>query len=518
MGRKPRILTVLLLSNLVLLGLPLGGLWLLRLYESALVRQTETELVAQAAVLAATYRLAWLGPDTTTAARGPLTPRPAGLDLARDEVRPVAPAALPGPPPEPRAAAAGARLGPVLVETQRITLAGLRLLDRQGVVVATSREELGLSLAAMEEVQAALAGQPMASLRARQVDAAQPRGAASLSRGAALRVVVTQPVVQDGVVIGAVLLSRTPPGIDQTLYGNRHAFGGLALALLLAAALMAAFTAYAVSRPIQAVTARARAVAAGQRPPPGRVRRSAVREADELSAAIQAMATTLEQRADYIRGFATEVSHEFKTPLAGLRGALELLQDHAASMAPAERDRFLAQAVGDVERLDRLVRRLLELARAEAPLPQDPAPCRLDAVVQSAAAPFAAAGLRWQMQPDAPAPPLAMPAEALRAALSCLFENTLQHAGPHVDHGATSRLSWRVEDGWMLLEVEDDGPGVSPGNAPRIFDRFFTTAREAGGTGLGLTIARSRLEAAGGSIRLRPGQPGARFALRLPLA
>ncbi|WP_439598376.1 sensor histidine kinase [Falsiroseomonas sp.] len=512
MRRKPRILTVLLLSNLVLLGLPLGGLWLLRLYESALVRQTETELVAQAAVLAAAYRLEWQGPEAAPTPRAPLAPRPAGLDLARDPVRPLAPTALPGPAPEPRAAAAGARLGPVLVETQRITLAGIRLLDRQGVVVATSREELGLSLAAMEEVQAALAGQAISSLRARRVDADQPRGAASLSRGAALRVVVTQPVEQAGQVIGAVLLSRTPPGIDQTIYNNRHAFGGLALALLLAAGLLAAFTAYAVSRPIQAVTARARAVAAGQRPPPGRVRRSAVREADELAAAIQAMAATLEQRADYIRGFATEVSHEFKTPLAGLRGALELLQDHAASMAPAERDRFLAQAAGDVDRLDRLVRRLLELARAEAPLPQTPARCALEPVVQAAADAFP--GLRWQSENPEPAPPLAVPAEALRAALACLFENTLQHAGP----GASCRLSWQAEEGWLLLEVADDGRGISPGNASRIFDRFFTTARETGGTGLGLTIARSRLEAAGGSLQLVPGGPGARFRLRLPLA
>jgi signal transduction histidine kinase len=511
--RKPRILTVLLLANLVLLVLPLGGLWLLRLYESALVRQTETELVSQAAILAAAYRAAWLGPGAPVPTNLPLTPRPAGLDLARDTVRPIAPAAEAGPPADPRAAAAGALLGRVLAEAQRTTLAGMRLLDRQGVVVATSREELGLSLAAQEEVQAALAGQSVASLRARRVDADQPRGAASLSRSAALRVVVAQPVVEGGAVIGAVLLSRTPPGIDQTLYGNRFAFGGLALAVLLAAGALAAFTAYTVSRPIRAVTERARAVAAGQREPPGRVRRAAVREVDELSAAIHAMAGTLERRADYIGAFATEVSHEFKTPLAGLRGALELLQDHAASMAPADRDRFLAQAAGDVERLERLVRRLLELARAEAPPPREAARCDLAELVAATLAPFAEAGLAVRVTPS-PVPPVAVPAEALRAVLVNLLENVRQHAGP----GATCTLSWQAEPGRVRLLVADDGPGVSAGNAGRIFDRFFTTAREKGGTGLGLTIARSRLEAAGGTIRLLPGARGASFEVILPVA
>ncbi len=505
---------MLLAANLLLLAAPLGGLWLLRLYESALVRQTETELVAQAAVIAAAYRAAWWGGRAPAAPDAGWQPRPASLDLARDAVLPPPPAPRPvASPPDPRAAAAGAALGSVLADAQRVTLAGMRVLDRQGIVVATSREELGLSLAAQEEVAAALGGEGRAVLRARQP--AQGVGAASISRGAPFRVFVAEPVRDaDGSVIGAVLLSRTPASIDQALYGKRWEIAAMALALLLGAGGIATFTAFTVSRPITAVAAQARAVAAGARVPEGRPRRSAVREADELAAAIHAMAATLERRADAIGAFAADVSHEFKTPIAALRGALELLADHGEAMAPEERARFLGQAMEDVARLDRLVRRLLELARAEAPRPRAAEACDLASVAEAAAAPFRAEGMVVDIE-GRDAPRLAMPADALRAALDSLLENVRDHAGP----GAACRIEWERRGLTVALVFADDGRGVSAGNAPRIFSRFFTTARDGGGTGLGLAIARSHLEAAGGSIALLPGEGrGARFLVTLHLA
>jgi signal transduction histidine kinase len=510
--RKPRIRTVLLAGSLLILLAPLGGVWLLRLYESALIRQTETELISQAAVIAAIYRVAWAGPEArpTPGPEGQWTPRPAALDLARDPVLPPAPSAEFGAAAEPRALAAAATLSAVLVEAQRVTLAAMRVLDRQGVVVAASGEGLGFSLAAMPEVAEALAGRPASTLRARSVTSDQRRGAASISRSAAFRVFVAQPISERGEVIGAVLLSRTPPSIEQTLHHKRREIGLLVAALLLAAGGLALFTATTVSRPIQAVTAQARAVAAGA-PPPARLRGSAVREADELSTAIHAMAATLAQRADYIGAFATEVSHEFKTPLAALRGALELLRDHEATMTPQERDRFLAQAQEDVARLDRLTRRLLDLARAEAPGPRVPATCDLASTVQAAAQPSQESGMAVAV--SLPTLQVALPTEALRDVIANLLENVRQHAGP----GVRCTIAFEGESGgFARVLLADDGRGISEGNAGRIFDRFFTTAREAGGTGLGLPLVRGSLEAAGGRIELARARPGAAFRLSLP--
>ena len=277
------------------------------------------------------------------------------------------------------------------------------------------------------------------------------------------------------------------------------------------AALLAGFTAYTVSRPIRAVADQARAVAYGARVEVRRVRRSAVREADELAAAIGSMARTLERRADYIGRFATAVSHEFKTPIAALRGALELLQDHAATMTAAERDAFLAQATADVQRLELLVRRLLDLARAEAPRARDAERADVATVAREAAAPHAAGGPAIALDgPEGIAAAIAP--EALSSILAILFENVRQHAGP----GARCRVAWDAAGGMVRSVVGDDGRGISAANAARVFDRFFTTARESGGTGLGLAIARGLAEAAGGRIDLVPGGTGAHFAIVLP--
>ena len=66
--------------------------------------------------------------------------------------------------------------------------------------------------------------------------------------------------------------------------------------------------------------------------------------------------------------------------------------------------------------------------------------------------------------------------------------------------------------------IADDGAGISPGNRDRVFEPFFTTRREAGGTGMGLQIVRSMLAAHGGTIRLLPSESGAAFEIRVPLA
>ena len=84
------------------------------------------------------------------------------------------------------------------------------------------------------------------------------------------------------------------------------------------------------------------------------------------------------------------------------------------------------------------------------------------------------------------------------------------HGGPTVAIDVTDRGSD------VLIRVSDDGPGISAANAPKIFDAFFTTAREQGGTGLGLPIIQAFVAGVGGSIRLLPTRPGATFEVRLP--
>lgn len=236
-----------------------------------------------------------------------------------------------------------------------------------------------------------------------------------------------------------------------------------------------------------------------------------VREAADLSVAVARMAATLEKRADYIRSFAAHVSHEFKTPLAGAKGALELLNDHIATMSDGERGRFLGVIATSIERLERLVRRLLDLARADMMRRGGAGPTLLAPLLERLVERYAGRGLKVSVRGGNEQ--VALPEDALEIVLGSLLDNVVTHAGP----GAEVAIEVAAGDGRAAITFADDGPGIAPGDAPRVFEPFFTTARETGGTGLGLSIARAIVTGAGGTIELLPAATtGARFRLTFP--
>ena len=527
--RLPRLRTVLLLINLVVLVLPVGGIFALRIYESALIRQTESELIAQAAVIATVYEhdyaqrpaidpqyglpLACAG--AAAVRRGlPGARAPQGLDLATDTVLPVAAPPAPAPAPaDPLALSIGRELTPILRDAQRSTLAGIRVVDYNGVVVASTNEELGLSVRDREEVARALGGEPVSLLRQRG-ETTPPPPLDSISRGAHVHVVVAQPIVNDGRVLGAVVAVRTPANIRQALWGKRQALLRAGLLLLVLVLVLSLFTSLTISRPVNDLIRQARRAARGERGAVAPLTRAGTREIQELSETIASMAATLESRAAYIRDFAAHVSHEFKTPLTSLQGSVELLREHGEGMSTADRERFLGILAADAGRLERLVRRLLDLARADVLQPGGES-CELGAAAQAVAARCRERGLEVAVETtDAPLR-VPMAADILESILGTLCENARQHGGAEVkvEHALG------VADGRRaLLTVADDGQGISAANAGKIFEPFFTTAREHGGAGLGLAIARALLRAHGGDISSLRVPRGASFQLSLPLA
>lgn len=525
--RRPRLRTILLLVNLLVLALPLGGIGVLRLYESALIRQTETELIAQGAVIAAAWRAALLrvAPAGDLSAMGhPVDPRwrrdesvqwhprAATLDLANAVVRPLEPTALPAAAADPLAALAGAQLTEVLRDAQRITLAGMRIVDANGVIVASTGDDAGLSMHNREEVRRALRGEPVSLLRARQLEGPEP-ALGSISRGSRLRAAVMTPIVHDARVLGAVVMTRTPRHIRQALYGKRKELALAAFGLLCAVALLALLTSFAISRPVLGLIVQARRASAGERGAMVPLSRPVTREVEHLSMRLAEMARTLEERAEYIRSFAQHVSHEFKTPLTAISGTVELLDEHAASMSDTERKRFLDNLRDDTARLSTLVGRLLQLARADTASPGEGDRSSLATALAAVQQRFDGADFAVEIDgPVAGDAEVSMAPETLESILGSLVDNARQH-------GASSiRIACRSDRARHTLTLTDDGPGISQSNASRIFEPFFTTARDEGGTGLGLTVVRSLLSAHHGSIELETSQPGTQFRLTLPVA
>ncbi|MGO4834825.1 histidine kinase dimerization/phospho-acceptor domain-containing protein, partial [Rhizobiaceae sp. 2RAB30] len=339
---RPRLATIVVVILVMVMALPFVGLFFFRLYENQLIRQTEAELIAQGAVLAAVYAekirdagipetaLGTTLPTQATSARQttyrPIEPR---LDLAVDTVLERRPDAVPAAA-NPRFAAIGAGLTGIIDETRNITLAGFRLLDPSGVVVA-GRQEVGQSLAHVEEVREALAGRYASAMRLRVSDQpAQPLY--SVSRGTKVRIFVAMPVEVSGKVAGVVYLSRTPNNIVKHLYGERGKVALAAIAILGGTLLIAALFLRTVSRPIYELIERTRRIGSGERDAIQPLEHHGTREMAELSSAFLDMAAKLQARSDAIRTFASHVSHELKSPLTAIQGAAELLRDSGAEM------------------------------------------------------------------------------------------------------------------------------------------------------------------------------------------
>jgi two-component system sensor histidine kinase ChvG len=489
--------TILLATFVVVAALPGVGAVGLRVYENTLVQQTEAELIAQGAVLAAAYRAAW---GNRASGGRALAPEPPTIDLRSDPVLAAMPGAVRAGPADRHAAAVGQALEPVMRDAAAVTLSSARLLDGAGVVVA-GRGDLGLSYAGVAEVRRALGGQVATTLRTR-VD--NPYGLRSplewLSRAVTIRVHHVRPVVAGGRVVGAVMLSRSPRGLFVGIYQDRGKIAAGVVLIFLTLLVLAGLLSRGIARPIRDLTRATERVALGEVAIPAAPATAAI-EIRELYSHFATMAARIDTRARYLRDFAAAVSHEFKTPLAGIRGALELLGDH--DMTPQERRRFLANAGADADRLALLVQRLLELARADMATVQG-GHCGLRDValgLSDAGMSIVAVGEGHDVPIDG---------GTLATVLAILVENS-REAGARV---ATLRLDRGKET--VTIRYEDDGPGIPAGDRDRIFTPFFTSRRAQGGTGLGLAIARSLLSAGGGSVNLVPSAKGAAFLLALP--
>ena len=513
-GRKwrPRLATVVVAILILVMALPLVGLFFFRLYENQLIRQTEAELIAQGAAIAAIYardvRDAGIPADKLgapmPASRGnvnyPYLPIEPSLDLASDTVLPTRPTGQ-AATIDPAFAAIGARLSGVLDATQKTTLAGFRLLDPRGVVIA-GRDEVGLSLADAPEVREALAGRYASELRLRIPDQPTPP-LYSVSRGTRVRVFVAMPAVVDGHVAGVVYVSRTPNNIVKHLYGERGKVTAAAIAILGGTLLIGLVFLRTVSRPIYALIDRTQRIAAGERDAIRPLDHHGTREMAELSAAFLDMAEKLQARSDGIQTFATHVSHELKSPLTAIQGAAELLRDSGAAMDDAERRRFSNNIVTDAGRLNLLVRRLLELARAE-----NRAPSGESTSIHAALPVDNRVAVRVEAGGDIG---LRISTENATIVLANLIDNSARHGATLVS------ITTASIDGKARILIDDDGAGISPSNRARIFEPFFTTRRESGGTGMGLGIVLALLKAHDGTIRLVDSETGTRFEIILPV-
>ena len=251
-------LRTILLSVLIFAGiLPGLSAIFLRVYENTLVRQTEAELVAQTAVLAAAAETMWPGSRMAAApapdardAPGYYQPEPATIDLGSTPVLRARPAARPSATAaDPDAVAVAARVEPIAAEASRTTLASIILLDRQGI--ALNGYAKGGAWGDLPEVQTALSGQPETVLR-RNASYRQRYSMEWVSRASALRIHHARPIVVDGQVEGVVLTSRSPRALFRGMYQDRIKIGLGIIGTLGFLAFLAVLVSRGIAGPIEA--------------------------------------------------------------------------------------------------------------------------------------------------------------------------------------------------------------------------------------------------------------------------
>lgn len=244
-------------------------------------------------------------------------------------------------------------------------------------------------------------------------------------------------------------------------------------------------------------------------------------ELTELAETFNGLLDRLERSVERERRFTANAAHELLTPLATLRSEAEVALRRERD-APAYRE-VIRQALIDVARMTSIVQDLLRLARAEALSPQPGDRLELYELVAERAARLQALAAERGVSLDVEAgPALAVMAQA--GPLAEVVDNLIANALKYTPAGGHVVVRLETQQGRAGFSVEDTGAGFSPGEADRLFDRFYRSDDAAvqaqAGSGLGLAIVQAVVEAFGGRVEASSSGPGrgSRFAVWLPRA
>ncbi|MFL5900856.1 MAG: ATP-binding protein [Solirubrobacterales bacterium] len=359
---------------------------------------------------------------------------------------------------------------------------------------------------------------------------AQPLGSPveGLSDFGQMRVATARITDDTGTTTGFVQYGRSIAHVDSTvdrlwLFIVAGILGGTLLASLGGVAIAAR-----AMRPISALTATARQIAATGDPSSHMPDPKVEDEVGELARTLEQMLRSLDAaRAEREaamkkqREFVADASHELRTPLTSVLANLELLQASLRQPQQDEDRAMVDSALRSSRRMSRLVADLLLLARADAGRISTRRPCDLAEVAGNAAAEVTPVlgDRELTIENDRPLQIEGNPDELHRLVL-----NLLDNAARHTPPGARIELRLRSEGGDAVVEVADDGPGIPAQIRSQVFDRFVRGEGPADtavgpGSGLGLAIVRAVATAHGGNVEISESKAGgALFCVRIPRA
>ncbi|HUO85387.1 MAG TPA: ATP-binding protein [Thermoanaerobaculia bacterium] len=502
------ILFRLLAFNLLLVFLPVAGILYLDIYEEHLEAVQRRAMVNEGEILAAILAGQNLSDGRLAELLEALDERAgARLRVLGPEGRVLADS---GQPPVPVTGHEAAeirenwlyRLGRFLLQRP------LRLIRPADPIVRTDFYEDSARLLG-EEVLAAMRGEVG---EAKRIISADPP---------AVMLYTGVPILDEGRVRGVVLVSESTYAILRDLYTVRLGIFRIFLVSLAAALILSLWVGMTIVRPIRRLRIQAGAIL----DPRGRLRRGFLGsnkrdEIGELSRALEALTNRLDTHQQFIESFTSDVSHEFKNPLASIRNATEMLSQVDD---PGERQRFLRIAEREIARMEHLLSSLRDVTKIDARLASEP---RSVIDIRTILEPIIE-GFRLRER-ERVRFQLDLPDHPVRASVSeermiQIFENVLDNAVGFSPPGGTILIRVVLAEEQALITVRDQGPGIPPEHLALIFRRFFTWRPDEEGrirhTGLGLAIVKAIVEGYGGTAIARNApEGGAEIEIRLPRA
>ncbi|MEQ8655708.1 MAG: sensor histidine kinase [Hyphomicrobiales bacterium] len=367
----------------------------------------------------------------------------------------------------------------------------------------------------LPEVRSAMAGEPASIVRVND------RGELVVS--------VSVPIQRFRANLGALLLSTQGGDIDAIIFNERMSILRVFLVAAGVMVILSLLLASTIAGPVRKLSDAADrvrySVKARETLPSFQGRRD---EIGHLATTLRRMTDALYNRMDAIESFAADVSHELKNPLTSLRSAVETLPRVTREES---RQRLLEVIEHDVMRLDRLISDISDASRLDAELArEDAAPIDLKPLMEAVVGVQRELGAKAGISVN-----LAFVQSGGRgfllngheSRLGQVFTNLLDNARSFSPEGGTIQVRVRRDDDMLVVEIEDEGPGLRPDVLERVFERFYTDRAEQSGygnnSGLGLSISRQIIEVHDGTIQAsnRPGPHedtpgGARFTVRLP--
>jgi two-component system, OmpR family, sensor kinase len=333
---------------------------------------------------------------------------------------------------------------------------------------------------------------------------------------------VAVPVRSGGKIVGAVITSGTTFSTFTVLLDYRGQLGILIVAFFVAALILTELLTRWLTAPLRELQAGAAALATDHSV---RVKPTGARETHDLAVAFNELAEEIETSSVELHEeerrksrFVSDVSHELRSPLTGIRLAAETLLD--GDIDPADEKRFLGTIIRESDRLTGLANDLLELQRIEGATGELPL-SRVDLTQAARLAVEANEPLAMERGVTVTVEGSAPRVLGSRDRLQQVVGNLVDNAVRHTPGGRAVTVSLSEETGDAVLRVIDEGPGIPAGDLANLFQRFYRSQysrdRATGGAGLGLSIVKAIVTSHRGTIEAENrATGGAVFTVRLP--